>query len=267
MGFVDPLDSSRVPVTTTYLAEVGRVLRSCGMPTPSDFNSPEKTTLIAQAAVADAAERVWSAHRWEWRIVPRGFLFENKVSVYDLPDDWQEYAAGPVQADTESLQTDDPDAIQVVDFATFIRCIPQALFAAESAEVLKMGLSALSSLNIMQGDERYSGRPKYCTIYGSKMAFYPIPNEDVAAEGWSTAMPVMWFYYGAMPKLEDEDDAIRIPPELLPAVRYFALAMFKQALEYPDFQYDERRAERLLAEKVAQARARSATGSGFILEV
>lgn len=268
MAFTNVADTSRIPRSRTFIEAVARVKRACGMPDPADLVTPEKSTLIAMAAVQDAVDMVWSAARWSWRIASRLFYFENNAAVYDLPEDWQEAHGDPVQLDIDSYQTSSEEfAITRVSFTELIAKLPQSIFAVPLEEVQAGGgLAALNQVQSMATDERYAGRPKVWAIHGDKIVFFPIPNEDLAGEGWSVSAPIAFFYYMTMPKLEQESDMIPLPPELLNAAHYLALGMFKQALEYGDFQYDEARGLNMLRDAVTREQMRRGDDARFVIE-
>lgn len=239
---------SRQPSPRLFKEAVGRILTSCGIPDPLTVESPGKHTLIAMAAVNDALETIWVGAPWEFRKKQVYLIAEDAVPYYDLPGDYHMFAReGLANANREC-------GIPYQRYEALLTAAPWLAFMPGLAT---QNLSHSGAVLTAFIDAGGLGIPDRWSIFREKLMLFPGPSSAAYTEkglDFDDDKNYLFTYYTSFRTLSLDTDEVPLPPALLPALHFMALAYLKQALEYPDFSADENRGERLLSIERAKAK-------------
>jgi len=255
MGFLSTSTvTARIPSTRTFLQAVGRIMNACGIDAPTDLADASAVINVKQAknACNDALSRIWTANRWEWRMRHIFLDMDDKVFLYDLPDDFVEAGAGLMRAYDTSPMT-------FIGYGDLMVKYPELAMADET--LMTEGGTTFSDLmdEMLADNTQLGSLPTHWTITGDRLGLFPVPWQDnVDSDDWTNKSRLLVSYYGALKELSANADTLPIPFELYPAHHWLALAYLKQGLEYGDFTADEQRGERLLQVAVAKSRQKQA---------
>ncbi len=257
MAFLNAASTS-LPGSRTYLEAVARVVQATGQIPPANL-SPESPEHVQRAMVAveDAFVRIYNAAFWNFRRSHGWLEIEDEVAAYQLPDDFAARGGNIIQmSDPELVDTDGKHlphgAIRYVDYETLLRIAPEYRFSARG---FAGGLTEINR-NKRWIRENAGGAPELFSIYGTTLFLYPIISFVAGLPpNWSNEVPVLFPYYRRAPSLAEDGDVVELPHNLAPAHHFLSLAYYKQSQEYGDFQADEQRGERHLAEQITAMNA------------
>ncbi len=261
-GFVTTgsITSARQPSSRTFLQAVELIMRSCGMPTPGSVDNPDTRTSQAMSAVNLALDRVWYFMPWSWRIGWAYLNWGEYQMMYPLPGDWDQPYGCLLTLKTEDNVAN--ELIRIVPYAEILEHYPMLRIPA-NAQIAEGGLDEVSKVVSMLGDEGLLGKPKYAFIVGGQMGFLPVPGDGIV-EGFDIDCPALVKYFYRRKELTENTDPLAVPHDLYGAVHFLALGYFKQYSEYGDWQHDEARGERYLAEQAGKARLAEGIEYSFI---
>lgn len=261
MGFLSTTSvTARIPSTRTFLQAVGRVMNGCGLSAPTTLTDASATVNIRMAknAVNEALSRIWTAARWDWRARHIFLDMDDKVFLYDLPNDFVESGAG-------IMRPYDTSPMGFIDYSNLMIKYPELAMADETL-MTEGGTTYSDLMDTMLADNTQLGSlPTHWTITGDRMGLFPVPwQANVDSDDWTNKSRLLVSYFGALKELSADADTLPVPFELYPAHHWLALSYFKQGLEYKDSQIDENRGERFLQIAVAKNKQKGGD-QGFIL--
>lgn len=235
------LTLARQPSARTLAGMVDQIMTASGIPAPGVVTSPSKHTTVAVSSINQAMSRIWTAAKWDWRVRWVQFEMEDLVFMYELPADFAEYCVGPVRIS-------DRFGLMHFPYEKLMASFPD-LHWATNAAMTEAGLLTIQDIAEQFEERDYYDKPRYWGIRGSQMYLFPIPSESSYADSveWNYEKAGMFAYYTSYNDLVNSADELLVPPALINSVFFLANAYFKQAFEYPDFQADEQRGERLLS--------------------
>lgn len=262
MAFLDAASGAEPnptqPGARTFLDAVARVVRATGQIPPASLSaeSPEHVQR-AMAAVQDAYERVYHAAFWQFRRVHGWLTLEDEVAAYVLPTDFAARGGNLIQISDSDLNNDGTNVkhqvtgpVRYVDYERLLQIQPEYRFAERRNP---------GELTERLRDARWirenSGPPELFTIYGTSLMVYPIPSSTSLPDDWFLTVALSFPYYRKAEMLLEDSDMINIPYNLQAAHHFLSLAYYKQSQEYSDFQADEARGERQLAEQITAMNA------------
>lgn len=258
MAFLFPAQDAQpnpaLPGAKTFLDAVARVVRATGQIPPANLSaeSPEHVQR-AMAAVQDAYDRVYHAAFWQFRRVHAWLELEDEVAAYVLPEDFAARGGNIIQMSdyTDGGEHRPRGPVRYVDYERLIQIQPEYRFAERRNA---------GPLSERQRDQAWirevsGGPPELFTIYGTSLMVYPVPSATKLPDDWSLDVLLTFPYYRRAEVLTDSSDVVNIPFNLHAAHHFLALGYYKQSQEYSDFQADEARGERHLAEQITAMNA------------
>jgi hypothetical protein len=217
--------------------EIVRLVAGLGETPPYGTESPrEQVTQMAIDAMNDAIQYIYNRAQWDFRLHWAGLTLAEAQAYYQMPDDFSELAFEfQVYSGTRLLP--------YIDYRDFLQCNPDFRgYPVGSAD---------QNLVVIQGfiaqKFELADTPTHFSITNDMILIWPPPNADWVLNNSLLMVP----YYKMAPiDLHMNATEIPLPANLLNAMHFIALGYLKQYLEYPDFERDESRGERMLAQAI-----------------
>lgn len=255
MGFIATTPGNTPRVTLFLLDVVTNVMRSLGMPGPSDLSQPVDRVAMCMNAVDVASQRIWEAARWDWRSrwVPLE-IGVGELPCVALPADFGEPGANPQCQFLEN-------PLEPIGFEELVLYKPEYLSLPTYSYASITDLS--EQLVEFTTNEENLGVPRYWAIHGSNILWFPILDQDsldLMGEGDLTKMTAFFNYYARYESVlgtafsTDINPTVQIPQELLHVLHHLTVGYLGHDLEFPGAQRNETRGEQLLQACVARRR-------------
>lgn len=246
--------TNTIGASTVVLDVVPRVLRSCGITPPSTMADPGERMCMAVSAVDAAAQRIWSAARWDWRMrwSPLEVSSGDVLPLVELPTGFGEVAAPPACRQSDHV-------LRQISYEELILSMPDAVVMSASSFGAMPGLVDLAT--DLGTDPNIRDIPKFWGIVGSSLFYWPLLSlsaVEAVRPGYSSLTYVFTHhssYVSLMSCLTTGlNMLIQIPNDLIHILVHLASGYLQHDLEFPGAAGNEARGEALLRAAVGQRR-------------
>lgn len=236
--------------TRDTLSLVNELLQGIGENECSSFDGGRPVVTKAVHAVNDALQEIWSRTRWPFRLRWVQIDLTASGNWYSLPENFGEVAMDLIFRGGEVAP------IPEITFEELFKRYPTMTTMPVPPLDLSWAINFFADTDAM-------GSPEWFAIVTAedtdKLVLHPTPDADFIADASSAALA----YFCTAPDMVITSEEVTMPRGMWPAHKFLALAFLKQAMEHPDAQVDEQRAERYLAREMARRMRRSSLHMAF----